>query len=438
MLRNMKLGAIALMAMAGCTSSPCEGPECQWGYGIGGSDSFLKLPFPSGEYWILTQSYNQGSHVNYGFDYGNDSYALDFTQNGCEGYGKPVTPMADGVVLEVATEGNGDHGYGNTVMVDHGDGYVSRYGHLSEIWINEGETLDDSDAIGAVGNTGYVNGTACGDHPGTHLHVAFYKDGEATKPEPLSGNSELEEFCWYNREGDVDCGDDPGPYDPVEEHDDYEDDDYDVDIDGEGQLGISFLGISPENGTAEETEFVWATVVVSPDEKPDATLIIYNPNDGEEYEFEMETESQESPYVFTYRKTLRDEDTRYEYWVKASNGDGNDTSPHEEVYVDDSEGDVPAIGPFRLSPGSGNAGETEFEWGTYVESDDEPEVMLNIVSAADARIYSFEMELDDAGSDRWEAVYEKTLRDPAIYTYWFTAENRSTSNSSIILYMEVE
>ncbi len=430
MTSKMMWGALALLVMAGCKRAD----------GIGGSDSFLKLPFTSGEYWILTQSYNQGTHVDYGFDYGDDSYALDFTQNGCDGYGEPVTPMADGVVLEVATEGNGDHGYGNTVMVDHGDGYVSRYGHLSEIWVSEGDQLDDSDAIGAVGNTGYALGTACGDHPGAHLHVAFYKDGEAIKPEPLSGNSDLQEYCWYNREGMVNCEGDPGDYTPVEESDDNssQSGEGEVDIDGEGQVGISFLGISPEHGTADETEFVWAAIVVSPDEKPDATLVIMNPNDGVDYEFEMDTESSESPYVFTYQKTLRDDDTEYEYWVKTSNGDGNDTSSVYTIEVDDSEGDVPDLGSNSYGPSNGSADETDFWWGTYVDSDDEPTVMMNIVSAADATLYTFEVDTDDAGSDRWYSEFHKTLRDPAVYTLWFTAENRSTTNSGMIMTVEVE
>ena len=297
--------------------------------------------------------------------------------------------------------------------------------------------------IGTVGNTGYALGTACGDYPGTHLHVAFYKDGEAIKPEPLSGNTDLQEYCWYNREGDVNCDGDPGNYPPVDEDDDYsgmsgESEEDEVDIDGEGQVGISYLGISPEWGTADETEFVWVAIVVSPDEKPDATLIITNPNDGVDYEFEMETESRDSPYVFTYQKTLRDDDTEYEYWVKTDNGDGNDTSSVHSIEVDDSEGDVPELGYYGQSPADGNADETEFHWSLYVESDDEPTVMMNIVSAADAKLYTFEMETDDAGSDRWYAEFEKTLRDPAVYTYWMTAENRSTVNSGLIMSVEVE
>lgn len=428
--KKNRIALMAMLGMQGCTAAD----------GIGGA-SFLKLPFPSGEYWILTQSYSQGSHVNYGFDYGNDSYALDFTQNGCDAYGEPVTPMADGVVLEVATEGNGDHGYGNTVLVDHGDGYVSRYGHLAEIWVNEGDMLDDSDMLGSVGNTGYTVGSACGDYPGTHLHVAFYKDGTAIKPEPLSGNSDLQEYCWYNREGAVACDGDPGDYEPGEEYDDYtgqsgeseEENESDDDEDGM----IQFLGISPDHGTAEETEFVWAAVVESWDEKPRATLVIHNPNDGVDYEFEMETDTPESPYVFTYKKTLRDEDTEYKYWVKAESEDDEDVSEKQSIEVDDSEGDVPVVWSEGYDS-HGYAGETQFNWNMTAYSDDEPEMTLNIVSAADRQIYSFEMDVEDEGDDRWYGSYRKTLRDAVTYTFWTTVENRDTVTSGSVHSLEVE
>ncbi|MFA6023907.1 MAG: M23 family metallopeptidase [Candidatus Gracilibacteria bacterium] len=422
MLRKNKW--VVLMAtMASVALQSCKRWE---DYGQGGSESFLTLPFPSGQYWILTQTYNQGSHVDYGFEYGDDRYALDFTQSGCDAYGEAVTPLAEGIVMETATEGNGDHGYGNTVLIEHGDGYISRYGHLSEIWVSEGDYLDNTDPLGAAGNTGYSLGTACPQYPGTHLHVAFYKDGVAVKPEPISGNENLEEYCWYNREGAVNCDHNPGNYTPVDESAENSED-----------LDIDLMSLSPEYGTAGETPFVWVAVVDSPDEKPDATLVIHNPNDGEDYEFEMETESRESPFVFTHRKTLRDANTRYEYWVEVSNDSGKTSSPHEDIEVDESEGSVPELDDEDISPSSGEASETEFEWECRVESDDEPEVTLHIVSAQDAEIYRFTMDLDEDGND-WEAAYEKSLRDEAVYTWWITAENRDGITTSSVESVEVE
>ncbi len=432
------------------------------GYGMGGGEIALTLPFPSGKYWILTQSYGsndgeyRGSHRNYNFSYGNDTYAMDFTQAGCDAYAEPVVPMAAGTVIQVGTDnGSYDQGYGNNVLIDHGDGFVSRYAHLSQVWVSVGDELEDTETLGLVGDSGNVYGTSCADHPGTHLHVAFYQDGEAVKPEPLSGNYDLDTYCWYNREGDINCSGDPGDYEPVPEDndsgseedteetngggdddDDY-DDDGDYDIDGEGQLDIAFLDISPEQGTADETEYIWVATVVSPDAEPEATLYIRNPNDGETYDFDMTTENTESPYVFTYRKTLNDPDTTYTYYVKATNGDGNDTSNTESVGVDEGDGDEPELGSFYRTPISGDAGETVFTWGTEVWSDDRPEVWLNIVNPNDATIYSFEMDVEDIG-DTWYASYEKSLNDTAVYTYWMVAENNNTSNSGEVQSVESE
>ena len=458
MSRN-KVGSVLALMVMGCRSE-------DWaydGYGMGGGQIELTLPFQSGEYWVLTQGYGsndddyRGSHRDYGYTYANDTYALDFTQSGCEAYGKEVTPMAAGTVMEVY---EGDSGYGNNVLIDHGDGFVSRYGHMSEILVSEGDELNDNEAIGLVGDSGYVTGTACEDYPGAHLHVSFYYEEAAEKPEPLSGNYELDAWCWYNREGDKDCNGNPGDYEAEEdeesdtdeeesetgeeedsendeEGEDPYDDDGDNDIDSDGDLEVVFLDISPEEGTADETEFIWVATVVSPDEEPDVTLYIENPNDSETYDFTMSTESEESPYVFTYRKTLNDENSTYTYWVEAEVDGDSDESGEEDVFVDNGHGDVPEFMSFAMSPSSGSAGETEFEWTASGESEDVPDVYLKIVNPNDATIYSFDMSVDWERGD-FVGEYRKTLNDSTIYTYWFVVEDENTSNTGQVLSVEVE
>lgn len=455
---HLRRGLLALVMASGCRlestliedTETYVGVDEYAGYGMGGGQLELTIPFQSGEYWVLSQGYGSnddeyaGSHQDWGFTYGNDTYALDFTQSGCEAYGKDVTPMAGGTVLQVGTEdGTGDQGYGNNVLIDHGYGFVSRYGHLSEVYVSVGEELTNTDALGAVGNTGYVYGESCQEHKGTHLHVAFYYEEEAERPEPLSGLYDLTVWCWYNREGDESCSGNPGDYTPVEDEEDNEEENQpeeeeDHDIDDEGELDIAFLDISPPEGTANETRFVWVATVVSPDAVPEATLYVKNPNDGVTYDFEMHTESEESPYVFTYRKTLQDEDSTYTYWVKAENGDGNDTSSSRSIFVDDETGDEPTLDLFSLSPSRGEADETEFEWKVWGESEDSPPVIwLNIVNPSDATIYEFEMgtEWNDG---EFYAEYEKTLNDATIYTYWMTAENDETWNSGEVMSVETE
>lgn len=380
----------------------------------------LNLPFPVGEYWQVTQTYNpsndtSSSHQDYGGTYSDDRYAIDFAQGGCTAYGKPVNPMADGEVYYVDSDDGSGTGYGNTVIIRHQNSFYSRYAHFSEILVNVGDSVSTNDYIGTVGNTGNVSGTACSEYPGTHLHIALYKDGEGVLPEPLSGNS-LTVGCWYDRLGDVSCSGDPGSYED--------------EIDDEGELTISYLAVNPESGTAGETEFVWTTVVNSPDLQPEATLLIHNPNDGVNYEFEMETESVENPWIFSYQKTLRDAAT-YTYWVKVDNGDGNAVSDTQMIQVDDAADTSLNVNSISWTPLSGTSDETEFTWSVSVTSSSKPSVDLNIINPNDATTYAFAMSVSGAGSS-WTATYSKTLRDATTYAFWAVADNGVTTSVSSV------
>lgn len=411
--------------------SGCRAKDPNWDTmdadGMGGNSDgkpSLTLPFPSGEYWQVTRTYNDSTHADYGGNYSDDRYAVDLAQSGCEGYEKPITPMADGEIYDIDDDSGDGTGYGNTVIIEHDNGYFSRYAHLSDVIVSDGESVSTSDYIGRVGNTGHVSGTACSSYPGTHLHIAVYKDGDAVKPEPLSGNWDLEVGCWYNREGDKNCSGNPGEYDDEDE------------IDGEGQLDVAYLAVNPEEGTANETEFIWTAIVVSPDLEPTATLWIRNPNDSVNYEFEMETQSETSPYVFSYRKTLRDAAT-YSYWVKATNGDGNDTSDIQEIRVEEATSSYLEVTDINVTPNEGVANETEFEWTAEVSSSNTPEITLYVVNPNDATTYMFDMSLNWESETVWSASYEKTLRDATTYTFWVVADNGSSTATSEVMTLTV-
>lgn len=91
--------------------------------------------------------------------------------------GSPVLACQGGKVL-LARHGWKLHG--NTVCIDHGQGVLSFYIHLSKILVNEGDFVKAGQKIGAVGSTGRANGP--------HLHFSIYVNKDATNP-----------VDWFNR-----------------------------------------------------------------------------------------------------------------------------------------------------------------------------------------------------------------------------------------------
>ena len=78
--------------------------------------------------------------------------------------GTPIEATADGIVIFAAYHG----GYGNIVVVDHGYGVTTRYGHMSRIDVGVGQHVTRGKQIGAVGSTGRSTAPHC--HYEVRLH----------------------------------------------------------------------------------------------------------------------------------------------------------------------------------------------------------------------------------------------------------------------------
>lgn len=87
-------------------------------------------------------------------------------------FGAPAVAAADGIVIYAGWIS----GYGNCVMINHGNGIISLYGHGAEIVTTTGATVKQGDIIMKVGSTG--NST------GPHLHFEIRKNGAVVDPIP--------------------------------------------------------------------------------------------------------------------------------------------------------------------------------------------------------------------------------------------------------------
>ncbi|MHC5735329.1 murein hydrolase activator EnvC family protein [Nostoc sp.] len=91
---------------------------------------------------------------------------LDFAAS----YGSKIRAADSGKVIFAGWYG----GYGRAVIIDHGKGITTLYGHTSELYVTEGQTVERGQAIGAVGSTGFSTGP--------HLHFEVRRNGTPVDP----------------------------------------------------------------------------------------------------------------------------------------------------------------------------------------------------------------------------------------------------------------
>ena len=137
---------------------PVDGETDTQDEGLSGAPAF-QLPFPCGQVWAGQTRTNHSPQNSVDFNRSND-------------VGDTVVAAAAGKITRVDNEGSVS--YGRWIEIDHGNGYRTRYAHLSTQTVAVGEQVSKGEKIGTVGNTGGSSGP--------HLHYELRKNGVAIKP----------------------------------------------------------------------------------------------------------------------------------------------------------------------------------------------------------------------------------------------------------------
>lgn len=88
--------------------------------------------------------------------------------------GTPVKATAAGTVVYAKSKYKQNSGFGRVVKIDHGNGFITIFGHLDEIYVKKGQKVERHQAIGTVGSTGRSTGP--------HLHYEVKKRGVNLNP----------------------------------------------------------------------------------------------------------------------------------------------------------------------------------------------------------------------------------------------------------------
>lgn len=126
----------------------------------GGGDGSLQWPLSG----TVVSEFGMRVHPIFGDNRMHTGIDIDGTT------GQPIGAAASGTVIFVGWQ----EGYGNVVILDHGDGLSTVYAHMSATGVSDGAAVDAGETVGQVGSTGYSTGP--------HLHFEVRIDGTAVNP----------------------------------------------------------------------------------------------------------------------------------------------------------------------------------------------------------------------------------------------------------------
>ena len=96
----------------------------------------------------------------------------------CAAAGTPILAADSGVVIKAGYSAAGS-GYGNSIVIDHGNGYQTLYGHCLALYVSVGQSVSQGQVIGAVGSTGRSTGN--------HCHFEIFHNGTRIAPQTIFG-----------------------------------------------------------------------------------------------------------------------------------------------------------------------------------------------------------------------------------------------------------
>lgn len=137
-------------------SSPSDG---------GGTEGTGNFTWPVPSYSCISQYYGS-------YDMGSFHKGVDIVAS----YGAPIVAADVGTVIaSVRQDHHGTYGgYGNVVVIDHGNGFSTLYAHMSSRAVSEGDSVSKGQVIGYMGSTG--------ESTGTHCHFEVRVNGSAVNP----------------------------------------------------------------------------------------------------------------------------------------------------------------------------------------------------------------------------------------------------------------
>jgi murein DD-endopeptidase MepM/ murein hydrolase activator NlpD len=160
-MNNIKYAALSLLLLVSCvtTRTVTDDVGFKWPtYGRVTQDFHGTLSGPDNGYY-----YDANNQLQFYSDSGNFHRGFDIANS----IGTPIMASKGGIAFSYSWDG--EHFYGNRIVIDHGFGYYTLYAHLDGVLITDWQVVKAGEEIGKMGNTG--NST------GPHLHFEIRRNG---------------------------------------------------------------------------------------------------------------------------------------------------------------------------------------------------------------------------------------------------------------------